>query len=117
MKYKLNSKHIVGTLETVEKELLQDDAFRLEWEDRQMTAAFAEFAREMRKEVGFSQVELAKKLSVPQPVIARLESRKPKRVPTLDTMARLAAACGRRMVVRFEKRDDGGENPPILAME
>lgn len=115
-RYAPDPARLAGTLESLEQELLRDDeAFRLEWVERntgKMAAELASLAQEMRREAGLSQTELARRLGISQPVVARLESRDPQRLPTFDTVAKLAAACGRRMVIRFEPiAEDAGEMP------
>lgn len=101
-----NPARLAGTLADLERELFrEDEAFRLEWVERkaaEMATELAHLTRQMRHEAGLSQAQLAAKLGITQPVVARLESRDPQRLPTLDTVAKVAAACGRRMVIHFE---------------
>jgi predicted transcriptional regulator len=51
--------------------------------------------REARAEVGLTQRALAQRTSIPQPVIARVESGGV--VPRVDTLDRLLAGCGRML--------------------
>jgi len=103
-RYRLNADHVAGTFGEVKQRLLEDAAFRLEWESRRMAAEIGKLTRKMRKEAGLSQAQLAERMGVSQPFVARMETN-PDRVPTLDTVARVAEACGRRMVLSFEKDD------------
>ncbi|MBC7344819.1 MAG: helix-turn-helix transcriptional regulator [Clostridia bacterium] len=48
-----------------------------------------------RAEAGLSQEELARKIGTTQPAIARMESGK--MVPRLDSLAKIAKACGKRL--------------------
>jgi HTH-type transcriptional regulator / antitoxin HipB len=50
-----------------------------------------------RKRAGLSQAELARRAGLSQPAVARLED--PDHNPTLDTLERVAAALGTRLVV------------------
>jgi len=45
-----------------------------------------------RRSVGLSQRQLAERSGVPQPAIARIESRRT--LPRIDTLSRLLRACG-----------------------
>ena len=60
--------------------------------------------RSARRDAGLTQVELAKWLSTIQSVVARWESGRVS--PSLDTLSRIAAACGRRLKVIVEPADD-----------
>lgn len=51
--------------------------------------------RRARREAGLSQRALARAAGVPQPTVARIESRAV--VPRVDTLDRLLAACGREL--------------------
>lgn len=50
---------------------------------------------------GVTQVEMARRMNTTQPAIARLESGR--RLPSMRTLARFAAAVGRRLVVDFQE--------------
>jgi DNA-binding Xre family transcriptional regulator len=56
---------------------------------------------DLRVERGLSQRELARRIDVSQPVIARIESRRIKNV-TLKTLVRAAAALGARLKIELE---------------
>ena len=55
----------------------------------------AGFLRYARRAAGLSQRDLARRAGVPQPAIARIESRRT--VPRTDTLERLLRACGARL--------------------
>lgn len=55
----------------------------------------------MREKIGMSQRELARRVGVSQPVIARLESRKIKNV-TLRTLVRAASALGATLTINIK---------------
>lgn len=104
-RYILDSSELAGSLEDLERELLQDRDFRLEWTEHQAALRLGRLTHQMRVEAGLSQAELAERIGVAQPVVARIESRRPQRVPQFDTMARVAEACGRRMIISFERKE------------
>ena len=60
-----------------------------------------DFRRELRKNL--TQEEFAKRARTTQPVIARLESGKDTRVPSLLLLTRLAAAAHTSIRITFEK--------------
>jgi transcriptional regulator with XRE-family HTH domain len=54
-----------------------------------------------RASAGVTQVELAKRMKTTQTAIARLESGR--KLPSTRTLARFAAAMGRRLVIEFQE--------------
>jgi transcriptional regulator with XRE-family HTH domain len=56
---------------------------------------------ESRVEAGLTQKELADRAHTTQPVIARLESGRNSRIPSVDLLNRIAFASNRRLVLRF----------------
>lgn len=56
-----------------------------------------------RTEAGLTQAEVAERMGVSQPVVARIESSlgKKSHSPTLDSLRRYADACGMRLVIRM----------------
>lgn len=60
---------------------------------------FAEQVRTLREQAGVSQVELARRMGTSQSAVARLEAGGT--MPTLDTLERVAAALGARLVVEL----------------
>jgi DNA-binding XRE family transcriptional regulator len=72
--------------------------------EHEALAAEFETARELiaaRARAGLTQQEVADRMGTTQSTVARLESGK--RVPSLRTVQRYAAAVGARAVVRIEK--------------
>lgn len=55
-----------------------------------------------RKQAHLTQGELARRASTTQPVIARLESGVDTRMPSLDLIARIAAASNAHLILNFE---------------
>jgi DNA-binding XRE family transcriptional regulator len=63
-------------------------------------AALAELLK-ARKEAGLTQADVAARMGVSQPVLARIESSLGNRnhAPSLSTLRRYAQACGKRLVI------------------
>lgn len=89
-------------------DLLSDPRWRSALRDevlhRQMLQASADFVRSARNAAGMTQFQLAKALDVSQSRVAQLESGGggPASPPGLLMLARVAQACGRRLVVSIE---------------
>lgn len=56
-----------------------------------------------RKDAGLTQADVAKRMGVSQPVLARIESSlgNRKHTPSLSTLRRYAQACGKKLVIRM----------------
>lgn len=61
-------------------------------EPQELRRVFSRRVRERRKELGLTQVQLAKKLRVTQPVVAYIESEEEPSSPGIDLVARVAEA-------------------------
>lgn len=72
----------------------KDRVFRAGFMERRLIGQAAVLVRAMREAAGFSQADLAERAGMHQSVIARLESGKAKAVPSLTTLAKIAAATG-----------------------
>jgi putative transcriptional regulator len=59
---------------------------------QELRRVFSRRVRERRKELGLTQVDLAKKLGVSQPVVAYVEAEEDKSSPGIDLIARVAEA-------------------------
>ncbi len=57
---------------------------------------------------GLTQTELAERMGVSQPVVARIEGSigSRKHAPSLATLRKYADACGQRLVIRFEPKQE-----------
>jgi transcriptional regulator with XRE-family HTH domain len=87
------------------KKLFEDPATRAAYEARKPAYKFAVQLAELRRQRGLSQAALAKLAGMTQPEVARLEAAEAS--PTLDTMARLLAAAGADLDIKF--KDSGGK--------
>lgn len=59
-----------------------------------------------RKDAGMTQADVAARMGISQPVLARIESSlgSHKHAPSLETLRRYAEACGQRLVISFEPK-------------
>ena len=57
-----------------------------------------------RKDAGLTQSEVAVRMGVSQPVLARIEGSlgNRKHTPSLNTLRKYAQACGKKLVIRIE---------------
>lgn len=57
-----------------------------------------------RQEAGLTQSEVAMRMGVSQPVLARIEGSlgNRKHTPSLNTLRKYAQACGKKLVIRIE---------------
>jgi ribosome-binding protein aMBF1 (putative translation factor) len=89
------TKKEVGDLKThdaIVAESLEDPEYRAEWERTQFAHEVAMRIITYRAEHGISQTELARRVGMRQPHIARLEAGEHE--PSLATLARLSRALG-----------------------
>lgn len=85
-----------------------DPAFREAYEGMEEEfAALAELLK-ARQSAGLTQAQLAQRMGVSQPVVARIEGSigSRKHAPSLATLRRYAEACGQRLVIRFEPKEE-----------
>jgi DNA-binding XRE family transcriptional regulator len=81
-----------------------DPAFRQEYDNLEDEFSALEELLNARRRAGLTQTELAKRMGVSQPVIARIEGNlgSRKQTPSLATLRKYAQACGQRLIIRFE---------------
>ncbi len=90
------------TRRAVLDEHLKDRAFREQWEKTTLARAVALRLVAYRAEHVLSQTELAKKLSMKQPAVARLEAGE--KTPTWETLGRISHALGIEFLVDIAPR-------------
>ena len=76
------------------KTKLKDKEFSISYEEVKMHLKIARIIEDLRLKSGLTQVQLAKKANVSQPMIARLERGDQDRVPTLSTINKVLSALG-----------------------
>lgn len=88
----------------VEAELakaLEDSDFQTVYEALQNEFAALDVLLRARKEAGLTQAEVAERMGIKQSALARIESSltDKKHSPTLATLRKYAAACGKRLEI------------------
>ncbi len=94
--------------EVLATELLRDEEFRRDWERLSLARAVAAKVILYRAEHGLSQRELATRLGVPQPQVARLESGEHE--PSQKTLVRLAST----LAMEFNISITAADREPVL---
>ena len=73
---------------------LTDHESRVVFAERRFHLQVAHWVVDLRKKAGLSQVELARRAKVSQPLIARLEKGDQRRTPTFETINRILKTLG-----------------------
>lgn len=81
------------SLEVVISEQLHDEKFKEEYNKELIINALAEEVYRLRTTHNLTQKELAERVGTTQPVIARLETGRDTRVPSLEMLIKIATAC------------------------
>jgi predicted transcriptional regulator len=89
------------TLDDFINKELKDEEFESLYNKELLINSIAKMVVEMRQNAGLTQKELAERAHTSQPLIARLESGKDKRVPSLELLARLATAANAKINISF----------------
>lgn len=95
------NKHIGTRLDKAIKSQMKDIEFSREYEKQQMISLIAQKAYQLRIEAGLTQSAMAEKSQTTQQVIARIESGKDRRVPSIDLLNRIAHAGGKHLKIYF----------------
>lgn len=85
------------------KKLKQSPVFKEAYDALEDEFAVLDALLNARKEAGLTQAEVAARMGVSQPVLARIESSlsSRKHSPTLATLRRYAQACGKKLVIQM----------------
>ncbi|MBI1865190.1 MAG: helix-turn-helix domain-containing protein [Nitrospirae bacterium] len=86
-------------LEKYVRKQSKDPEFAAHLERARLRVAIARAIKDARERAKLTQAELAEALGTTQSAIGRMESLRDKRLPSLDLLARIAAATHRRLVV------------------
>lgn len=90
-----------GSFDDYLRTQLKDPEFRRAWEARMVVAELAMAVRRMREEAGLTQAQLAERIGVKQPMIARVERGSDPRTPRWDVLRRVGLALGKQLVLEF----------------
>ena len=91
-------------IEELRKEWMQDPEFVKEYEALRPEFELAGAIIDARAQAGMTQEQLAERMQVKQPFVARLESGTPN--TTIKTLQRIAEATGSHLKVSFEPSSD-----------
>ncbi len=87
------------TLKQVKNELLDDDAFRQEYDALAEEFTIATRLIKARSQANLTQSQVAQRMGTTQSVVARLESGNP--MPSLRSLTRYAEAVGKKIEIRL----------------
>lgn len=79
------------------------DEFHLNYEEKEIHLRVASLVENLRTQQGITQVELARRAGVSQPMIARLEKGDQDRVPTLSTIHKIFGALGYKVELKIKE--------------
>jgi DNA-binding XRE family transcriptional regulator len=97
----MTNKHIGSSLNEVIDTQLKDLDFSREFEKQEMISQIAQKAYNLRLKAGLTQKAMAERSQTTQQVIARIESGKDQRVPSLELLNRIARAAGKHLEISF----------------
>ena len=86
------------------KELLKDPEIKEIYKEERLKDELAMKVKELRKKKGFTQVALAEKIGSKQSTIARLESGKDIRTPSIPLLSRIATSCDSELNFDFKSK-------------
>ena len=87
------------TLKQIKNELLDDDAFRQEYDALAEEFTIAARLIKARSQANLTQSQVAQRMGTTQSVVARLESGNP--LPSLRSLTRYAEAVGKKIEIRL----------------
>ena len=90
----------MSSVRTLHRKWMKDVSYRKAYKALEREFDLARAVFEARSRAGLTQLQLAKRMSTTQSVIARLESGRIR--PSTQTLERLAVATGTRLRISFE---------------
>jgi transcriptional regulator with XRE-family HTH domain len=90
----------MSSVRTLHRKWMKDVSYRKAYKALEREFDLARAVIEARSRAGLTQLQLAKRMSTTQSVIARLESGRIR--PSTQTLERLAVATGTRLRISFE---------------
>lgn len=92
-----------------------DPEFRYRFEQRKMVHGLALVVRGLRKNAGLTQAQLAAKIGVKQPMIARIERGIAQSKPSWTTLHRIVVALGGQLKLSFMTHVT--DNEPVVELD
>jgi DNA-binding XRE family transcriptional regulator len=86
---------------TIKKLIEHDEKIRFTFEQEKLNLYIAGAIYQLRTQAGLTQAQLAKKAGIPQPFVARIENPESKKRPTLDTLAKIAHAFDKQIMIEI----------------
>lgn len=99
--------------EAIKQELKEHPELREAYEEELLINAISRMIVEIRRQARLTQMELAKRAKTSQSVIARLESGKDSRMPSLGLLARVASAAHAKLTINFELEKNKREGQQV----
>lgn len=90
------------SLEKILAKELKTEELRIAFDEHRFYLQIAHLISELRTKCEISQVALAKRAKVSQPLVARLEMGDCKRTPTFDTIYKILKALGYEMSIQIQ---------------
>ncbi|MBN1928040.1 MAG: helix-turn-helix transcriptional regulator [Chlorobiaceae bacterium] len=86
----------------------EDASFRVAYDALEDEFSALAALLEARTKAGLTQAEIASRMGVSQPVVARIESSLGSQAhsPSLNTLRRYAQACGMKLVIQMVREED-----------
>jgi DNA-binding XRE family transcriptional regulator len=100
-KYVGDSKAFQRLDATIQQVIEHDEKLRFGYEQEKLNLLIAGAIYQLRTQAGLTQAQLAKKAGIPQPFVARLENPESKKKPTLDTLAKIAHAFDKQIMIEI----------------
>jgi ribosome-binding protein aMBF1 (putative translation factor) len=98
----MKQKHYITLDEAIHKELKEHPELKEAYEEELLINAISRMIVTMRRKAKLTQAELAHRAHTAQSVIARLESGRDTRMPSLGLLARIATAAKAKLKLNFE---------------
>jgi transcriptional regulator with XRE-family HTH domain len=123
MKKSESSKKVAGAKvagvshSTVLARQMKDPDFRYHYEQRKLVHEVAVAVRAMRKQAGLTQAQLASKVGVSQPMIAKIEKGIEQRTPHFDMLGKICVALGKQIRLSFHDVEDEEAQPHMVEVD
>jgi ribosome-binding protein aMBF1 (putative translation factor) len=108
-----NNKYIGRSFDEVLKKDLEDEEFRILYEQEMFLNSISNTITDLREEKGLTQSDVAEKSGMKQSAIARLESARNTRLPSLELLNKIARSLGKKLIISFadsDKNKDSDKN-------